>query len=70
MTYVNGVFIGTTKDGRRFGSSNSYSKQRIYKIPQDVLNQNGKNVIAIEVEDIGGDAGIYEGPIGLVPDTD
>lgn len=67
-TYVNGQIVGRTKDNLPFGESNSWEEFRIYRIPKEKLNQNGKNVIAVQVEDIGIDAGIYDGPIGLVPE--
>lgn len=67
-TYINGKLIGITNDGKPFGQSESYSKYRIYRISRHDLNQNGFNVLAIEVEDIGIDAGIYQGPIGLAPE--
>lgn len=69
-TYLNGHLIGWTNDGRRFGSSSSYREYRIYGLLEKYLNRNGKNVIAIQVEDMGGDAGIYEGPIGICPTDD
>ncbi|MEO1256985.1 MAG: beta galactosidase jelly roll domain-containing protein, partial [Bacteroidota bacterium] len=64
-TYINGELIGRTKDFLPFGESDSWSQFRIYKVSREILNQTGTNVIAVEVEDIGIDAGIYEGPIGL-----
>lgn len=64
-TYVNGKLVGRTKDYQPFGVSDSWQEFRIYQIPKELLRQDGKNVIAIQVEDIGIDAGIYEGPIGL-----
>lgn len=64
-TYVNGKLIGRTKDFLPFGESQSWSELRIYKVPKEVLNPDGKNLIAVAVEDIGIDAGIYEGPVGL-----
>ncbi len=64
-TYLNGILIGSTNDGRRFGSSISYDKFRVYHIPASALNRNGKNVLAVHVYDIGGNAGIYEGPVQI-----
>ena len=49
VTYVNGVKIG---------SSIGYNVKREYTIPADVLKE-GKNVIAVRVEDTGGAGGIY-----------
>ena len=65
FVYLNGKLIGSTKDNRRLGLSTSYREFRIYEISSEDINQDGLNVIAIKVEDIGGDAGIYEGPIGI-----
>ncbi len=64
-TYVNGKLVGRTKDFLPFGESNSWSELRVYKVPRELLNQTGKNVISVAVEDIGIDAGIYDGPIGI-----
>ena len=49
VTYVNGVKVGAT---------NSYNAHRKYTIPAGVLKE-GKNTIAISVEDTGGGGGIY-----------
>ncbi len=49
ITYVNGVKVG---------SINSYNAKRKYTIPAGVLKE-GKNVIAVRVEDTGGGGGIY-----------
>ncbi|WP_420387378.1 beta galactosidase jelly roll domain-containing protein [Roseivirga sp.] len=64
--YINGVKIGGTNDGRRLGSSRSYSELRFYNIPDGVLKE-GKNVISVRVEDIGDNGGIYEGPVIIMP---
>lgn len=49
ITYVNGVKVGET---------NSYNAKRNYTIPSGILKE-GKNVIAVRVEDTGGGGGIY-----------
>ncbi|MBL0740060.1 sialate O-acetylesterase [Chryseolinea lacunae] len=49
-TFVNGVPVGSTK--------NQYSAKRVYNVPAGVL-QEGKNVIAIRVEDTGGGGGVF-----------
>ncbi len=49
ITYVNGVKVGAT---------NSYNAKRNYSIPAGILKE-GKNVIAIRVEDTGGGGGVY-----------
>ncbi|MFY0606171.1 MAG: beta galactosidase jelly roll domain-containing protein [Cyclobacteriaceae bacterium] len=66
-TYLNGELIGETNDGGIFGTSNSYIEDRVYPIPPDLINRNGKNVISVRVKDIGKDVGIHQGPIGIVP---
>ncbi len=62
--YINGVLIGQTNDGGYFGGSSSYLEYRNYRIPMGLLKQKD-NVIAIQVIDLGGNAGIYQGPIGI-----
>jgi len=49
VTYVNGAKVGAT---------NAYNAKRKYTIPAGVLKE-GKNVIAVRVEDGGGGGGIY-----------
>lgn len=49
-TFVNGTKVGATK--------NKYNEQRLYKIPAGILKE-GKNTIAVRVEDTGGGGGIY-----------
>jgi len=63
--YFNGKLIGVTNDHREFGGSQSFSKQRVYEIPQEIIKRNGTNTVEILVEDIGNIGGIYEGVIGI-----
>jgi sialate O-acetylesterase len=49
-TFINGVPVGKTIQ--------KYNEQRNYKIPPGILKE-GKNVIAVRVEDTGGGGGIY-----------
>ncbi len=73
-TYLNGTRIGGVSPGNLrsslarglFGSYQSYTTLRAYKIPQSLLSTNGLNTIAIRVVDTGIDGGIYEGPIGIM----
>ncbi len=67
LTSINGVAIGSTNDKKPVGRSRSYNKTRVYNIPKGVLKFGGKNTIRVKVEDIGIEAGIYKGPIGIVP---
>ena len=64
--FVNGVLIGQTKDFERYGNSWSFKETRVYVVPKDLIKENGENTIAVRVEDIGGHAGIYEGPLVLI----
>ncbi|MES2005417.1 MAG: sialate O-acetylesterase [Bacteroidota bacterium] len=55
-TYINGVKVGST---------NGYNLNRIYIIAPRVLKE-GKNVIAIKVDDTGGGGGLYGQQEGLL----
>ena len=55
QTYVNGVLVGT---------NNLWDKQRVYKIPENVLKE-GQNVIAVRISDYSGGGGIYGDPADL-----
>ncbi|QSB27530.1 sialate O-acetylesterase [Flavobacterium sp. CLA17] len=55
QTYVNGVEVGT---------NNLWDKQRIYKIPANVLKE-GTNVISVRITDYSGGGGIYGDPSDL-----
>lgn len=63
--YFNGQLIGSTNDRRRFGRSESYSKRRVYDIPETLIKRNGPNLIEVRVEDIGLMGGIYKGVVGI-----
>jgi hypothetical protein len=65
QVFINGVLIGKTNDNRPYGSSRSFSVDRVYEIPSEVIKRNGPNVIEVLVEDIGNIGGIYEGVIGI-----
>ncbi|MEO8763653.1 MAG: sialate O-acetylesterase [Ginsengibacter sp.] len=45
-------------NGMKIGSTNGYNIKRTYKVPAGVLKE-GKNVIAIRVEDTGGGGGVW-----------
>lgn len=64
--FVNGVKIGATKDGLRIGRSRSFRRLRIYDIPKGLLKE-GTNTVAVRVEDIGDNGGIYDGPVAVIP---
>ena len=50
VVYINGEKVGETKQ--------SYDKNRTYTFPSELLKQ-GENIIAVRVEDTGGEGGIY-----------
>ncbi len=64
VAYLNGKQIGSTRDNRAFGMSNSFSTLRVYRIPPGLLKKSN-NIIEVLVEDIGNIGGIYEGPLGI-----
>lgn len=66
-TFINGVMVGSTNDGQWLGHSQSYRELRVYDIPKGVLKKDGNNLLAVRVKDLGVDAGIYRGPIAIVP---
>lgn len=68
-TYLNGVKIGETRDNRGYGRSSSYDKQRMYRIPEELIKVGEANTITILVEDIGNIGGIYKGPVGITTKT-
>jgi len=65
QTFINGEEVGFTKDYRSFGRSGSYQQLRTYYLPKGLLIPGEENTIAVRVEDMGGEGGIYEGPVGL-----
>ena len=66
LTYLNGKFMGSTNDGRRFGSSQSWLQVRAYSIPAGALRFGEVNYLAVQVKDMGVGGGIYQGPLGIV----
>lgn len=67
VAYLNGQRIGSTMDKRNaWRKYKTWAIMRVYKIPSGLLKKNGMNTIAVKVLDLGGLAGIYEGPIGIV----
>jgi hypothetical protein len=68
--YLNGKNVGNVYDLKRTGYYHGDGWQcntrRLYKIPDEVLNRTGKNIIAVKVYDGQGLGGIYEGPIGIM----
>jgi len=66
-TYFNGVLVGSTNDHKSFGQSNSWRTYRVYHIPESIIDWSGINTVAVHVSDLGGNAGIYHGPLAVVP---
>lgn len=66
-TYLNGTLIGETNDHQTYGWSRSFQQLRSYTIPKSGLKIGQLNQIAIRVQDMGGDAGIYRGPLAIIP---
>lgn len=68
--FLNGRLIGTTKDMYKTKLGTSFSGdwqiRRAYKIPRDLINSTGENVLIVLVDDHGGIGGIFEGPVGLM----
>lgn len=72
QVFVNGVQIGSTgmwnfeKVPTEFNTRNEWEQNRVYSIPDRVLNFNGENTIAVRVYDGFQYGGIYQGPIGII----
>lgn len=67
--YVNGYLIGSMG---KFPpqAKTAYDVPRKYPVPAEILNQHGKNTIAVRVYDFYNDGGITRGPVGLYYDND
>jgi hypothetical protein len=61
QTYLNGKLIGST---------NQYDKLRIYHITSDMINAGAVNLLMVFVDDPQGLGGIYEGPVGLMKQSE
>jgi hypothetical protein len=59
--YINGTWIG---------SSNWHDKLRVYMVSADLFNAGSPNILWVYVDDIDQRGGIYEGPIGIMKQTD
>lgn len=67
--YLNGVRIGQTGEFPPMYKK-AWDIQRRYIIPNDLLNKNGQNVIAVKVYDGIGQGGIRSGDLGIFMDSD
>jgi hypothetical protein len=61
QTYLNGKLIGST---------NHHEKFRSYHIPAEMINAGAVNLLLIYVEDTQSRGGIYEGPIGIIKQSE
>jgi len=72
--YLNGKLIGSTGNMEEVSRTNRlenyWQEFRGYYIPKNLLNMKGENVVAVKVYDGFRDGGIYEGPIGIVTQTE
>jgi len=62
--FVNGKLVGFS-GGMPPHYSTAYDAERIYRIPWEVLNAVGSNIIAVRVYDAGLEGGIVRGNIGI-----
>lgn len=66
--YVNGEFVGSNKDLEdsygRLHENQYWQTVRVYRLPSGLLRE-GKNQIAVFVNDQQGLGGIYSGPVGI-----
>jgi len=64
--YLNGKKVGTSKLTSDYRHHTAYDKLRTYFIPPDAFKAGQMNTIIVLVEDTGGYGGIYEGPVGII----
>jgi cephalosporin-C deacetylase len=65
-TFFNGIKIGSMGEFPPAKIS-GYGKDRIYKIPYNLIQWNKPNLIAVRVSDWGGGGGLYEGNYTVMP---
>ncbi|MEO8231745.1 MAG: beta galactosidase jelly roll domain-containing protein [Ignavibacteriota bacterium] len=72
QTFVNGILVGSTglwnfkNIPTDFNSNFEWAQERVYSVPAKLLKFGETNTIAVRVYDGFQDGGIYEGPIGLI----
>jgi len=64
--YLNGKLVGTSKITPNYRSGTAYDKLRTYFISPGEFKAGQRNTILVLVEDKGRDGGIYEGPVGII----
>jgi len=67
--YINGHLVGSTGIFPPLVRT-AHNLPRKYPVPTDILNQQGKNVIAVRVYDEYHEGGIVRGPVGLYYEED
>lgn len=67
--YLNGYLLGSGGNFPPYPGT-AYQDLRKYHLPNNILIQNGENVIAVRVYDEYLDGGIYNGPVGVFYDSD
>ena len=67
--YLNGKLIGASGVMPPLVRT-AYNILRKYPLPAELLNKNGKNILAVRVFDEYLDGGIYSGPVGIYYDED
>jgi sialate O-acetylesterase len=72
QTFVNGILVGSTGKWNftdiptDFNSNEEYRTNRVYSVPQKLLKFGEENTIVVRVYDGFQDGGIYDGPVGLI----
>lgn len=69
QVYFNGHLIGATGIFPPLVKT-AYDVRRKYHIPEDIINYNGTNVVAVRVYDEYAGGGIVDGPVGIYYDED
>jgi hypothetical protein len=68
--YFNGQRIGRTGyfPCEKYGNENEkfYNRRRVYSIPSERVRWGAENVLAVRVYDVGGQGGIYQGPVQII----
>jgi len=72
QTYVNGILVGSTGKWNftgiptDFDSNEEYRISRVYSVPRKLLKYGQTNTIVVRVYDGFKNGGIYDGPVGLI----
>ena len=72
QTYINGILVGSTGIWNfqdtpiEFDKYEEYRVNRVYSVPQKLLKFGEENTIVVRVYDGFKDGGIYDGPVGLI----